>query len=84
MAGFEHGVVYLVRIEDTGTDGRATVWFAGPYGDTRAGLVASELQIDAEEAPNLLTRRCTVEALYSREDCLLVGGYTRETERSHI
>lgn len=81
---FHHASVYVVRVDDTADAAGRDVWLAGPYGATRAAQVAAELQAAAPEVPGLRSRQCTVEPLFSRDDCLHVGGYTRGTGRPHV
>lgn len=79
---FEHSNVYIVRVVDVDAAGEANTWFAGPYGSTRADQIRDELQRAAEEARQLRSRECHIEALFSNDDCLRVGDYDRASHGS--
>lgn len=80
---YQHSNVYIVSVTDTDEDGQTSTWFVGPYGSTRAGHVADELEdmARAESSP-LRDRQCVVEPLYSNDECLRVADYVRGTEGS--
>ena len=85
---YHHSNVYIVRVDDTDDQGEARTWFVGPYGSTRADQTADQLEsaargaADREERGALRDRRCTVEALFSDDECLGVADYGRTTEGS--
>lgn len=80
---YSHSNVYIVRVVDTDeNDGEPHTWFVGPYGATRADQTAAYLERVARESTELRVRQCYVEALFSDEECLRVGDYTRKTEGS--
>lgn len=80
---YQHSNVYIVRVVDTDGQGETRSWFVGPYGSTRAGQIADELESVARgaterQAPDALRdRQCVVEALFSDDDCLRVADYGR-------
>ena len=79
---YQHSNVYIVRVVDTDDKGEARTWFVGPYGSTRADQTADQLESAAQEGAVLRDRQCTVEPLYSDDECLRVADYGRATERS--
>jgi hypothetical protein len=65
---YEHSSVYVVRVVDADE-----TWTVGPYGSTRAVQVADRLLAVATG-----TRECHVEPLFSDDECLYVGDYSRQ------
>lgn len=65
---YTHTHVWIIRIDDPGR-----TWYVGPLGSTSAERTADELEHRAHERGR--ERRCTIEALWSDDDCLEVGDY---------
>lgn len=77
---YHHSNVYIVRVDDTDDQGEARTWFVGPYGSTRADQTANQLSRPPGRPRCWRDRQCTVEALYSDDECLRVADYSRTTE----
>ena len=75
---YHHSTVHIVRIDDV-VDGQPRTWFVGPHAQTRAGQTARELEAIAEDSDAITSRKCTVEELFSDDNCLTV---VSETGRS--
>jgi hypothetical protein len=79
---YQHSSVYIVKIVDVMKDGDTNTWYVGPYGNTRADQVASSLETDARDYDVYESRDCTVEPLFSDDECLRVADYGRPTHGS--
>ena len=79
---YQHSSVHIVKIVDVGKDGDTNTWYVGPYGHTRSGQVAHDLQAEVRDYPRLESRQCTVEPLFSDDECLRVADYDRTTHGS--
>ncbi len=77
VEGFSHSSVYIVRVVDAGYDDETRVWFVGPYGHTRANLIANDLDSAVFNSKHIERRDTFVEELFSNQDCLRVDDYRR-------
>ena len=72
---YHHSIVHIVRIDDV-VDGQPRTWFVGPYGLTAADQTARELESIADAGDAISSRTCTVEELFSNDECLNVVNET--------